>query len=89
MVIVSVVLAFMVVIVMIVMIVVIIVIVMVIMMVVVMVTTSCGSQSSDVSNSNHVDISDLLITIEPSRELEPSALLNIPAIDDVVVHFTN
>lgn len=89
---VGVVLTFMVVIMMlvvVVVVVVIIVIVMVIMVIVVMIIASCGSKSSDISNPNHVDISDLLITIEPSCELQPSALFNVSSINDVIVHFAN
>jgi hypothetical protein len=83
------VLTFMVVIMMLVVVVVIIVIVMVIMVIVVMIVASCGSKSCDISNPNHVDISDLLITIEPSCELQPSALFNVSSINDVIVHFAN
>jgi hypothetical protein len=86
---VSVVLTFVVIIVVIVVVVVIIVIVMVIMVIVVMIITSCCSKSCDISNSYHIDISDLLITIEPACKLQPSALFNIPTINYVVVHLTN
>jgi maltose-binding protein MalE len=89
-VIILVVLIFMViVVVIIVMIVVIIVIVMVIMVIIVMIVATCGSKSSDISYSNHINVSDLWITIEPTSKQEPSALLDVAAIDNVVVHFTN
>jgi hypothetical protein len=69
---------------------VVIVIVMLIMVVVVVVmVAACRSKSSNITNSNHVNVSDLLITVEPTRKLQPPALFYVTSINNIVVHFAN
>lgn len=66
-----------------------IIVVVVIIMVVIMVVTVASAQSGYFSNFHLISVCDFLISIEPTCKHQPSALLDVTSINNVVIHFAD
>ena len=69
--------------------VVVIIMVVVIVMVFIMVVTVTSAQCCHFSNLHLISVCHFLVSIEPTCKHQPSALLNVTSINNVVIHFTN
>jgi hypothetical protein len=69
--------------------VVVIIVVVVIVVVIIMMVTVASAQCGNFSNFHLISVCNFLVSIEPACKHQPSALLDVTSINNVIIHFAN